>query len=57
MLQLFSTQNTTGCYLTGRLVATAADGSRLEVDAAAGNSATFYLDAIVNGQVFRQELF
>ena len=56
-VELFSTPITTGCYLTGRFIATTVDGSRLEVDAATANNATFYLDAIVNGQVFRQELF
>ncbi len=53
----FSSPNTNGCYETGNLVATAVDGTRLEVDVDTGNLATFYLDAIVDGEVFRQELF
>lgn len=53
----FTSSNTEGCFDMGQLVAIAIDGSRLEVDADTGNIETFFLDAVVDGEIFRQELF
>lgn len=55
-VQPFVSYNTIGCYVSGRLVATAVDGTRLEVNAYTGSLSTFFLDAIVDGEIFRQEL-